>query len=171
MSNCVFCKIVEGAAPSEIYYQDDDVLIFKDIKPSAKFHFLSIPKEHIPNVNSLTRDHLELRKASKISQFALFDFEFSVNKLITTSKEILVEKGGDVEDIRLGFHLPPFNSISHLHLHVISPASQMSTISRLIFKPHTWWFTSVIKCGSKNVLRNVLLQVEQVLEKFSNSKL
>jgi diadenosine tetraphosphate (Ap4A) HIT family hydrolase len=138
MSNCVFCKIVEGAAPSEIYYQDDDVLIFKDIKPAAKFHFLSIPKEHIPNVNSLTRDHLEL-----------------LNKLITTSKEILVEKGGDVEDIRLGFHLPPFNSISHLHLHVISPASQMSTISRLIFKPHTWWFTSV----------------EQVLEKFSNSKL
>jgi diadenosine tetraphosphate (Ap4A) HIT family hydrolase len=138
MSNCVFCKIVEGAAPSEIYYQDDDVLIFKDIKPSAKFHFLSIPKEHIPNVNSLTRDHLEL-----------------LNKLITTSKEILVEKGGDVEDIRLGFHLPPFNSISHLHLHVISPASQMSTISRLIFKPHTWWFTSV----------------EQILEKFSNSKL
>jgi hypothetical protein len=44
---------------------------------------------------------------------------------------------------RFGFHYPPFNSIHHLHLHAISPASSMSFVSRLIFRPDSWWFVSV----------------------------
>jgi hypothetical protein len=44
---------------------------------------------------------------------------------------------------RLGFHYPPFNSVQHLHLHAISPASSMSFVSRLIFRPGSWWFVSV----------------------------
>ena len=61
-------------------------------------------------------------------------------------KEVLIEKGGDVNDVRLGFHLPPFNSVSHLHLHVLSPASEISLIGRLIFRPNSWWFSSVSVC-------------------------
>lgn len=67
-----------------------------------------------------------------------------MEKLIENGKRVLQENGGDLNDIRLGFHLPPFNSISHLHLHIISPVSQMSFLNRGIFKPNTLWFASVM---------------------------
>lgn len=63
MSNCIFCKIISGDAPAEIVYRDDEVIVFKDIKPASTFHFLAIPKEHIPTVNSLTKNHTELGKS------------------------------------------------------------------------------------------------------------
>ncbi|KAF0289512.1 Histidine triad nucleotide-binding protein 3 [Amphibalanus amphitrite] len=44
--------------------------------------------------------------------------------------------------VRLGFHWPPFHLVSHLHLHAIEPASQMSLISRMMFR-HGLWFASV----------------------------
>lgn len=46
-----------------------------------------------------------------------------------------------------GFHWPPFNTVHHLHLHVIYPKEEMSYISRLIFRPNSYWFVSV---SSKN---------------------
>ncbi|KAJ8960362.1 hypothetical protein NQ314_006090 [Rhamnusium bicolor] len=66
-----------------------------------------------------------------------------MDKLIYNGIKVLEGNGGDINDITLGFHRPPFNSVGHLHLHVISPTSQMSFLSRLIFKPNTWWFQSV----------------------------
>lgn len=63
--------------------------------------------------------------------------------MIEVGKNVLQENGGDFNDVLLGFHRPPFNSVGHLHLHIISPASQMNFLSRLIFKPNTWWFQHV----------------------------
>lgn len=60
MSNCIFCKIVSGDSPAEIYHQDEKMVIFRDIKPAAKYHFLAVPKEHIPNVNSLSKNQIPL---------------------------------------------------------------------------------------------------------------
>ena len=37
----------------------------------------------------------------------------------------LLEKNGQTSDISLGFHIPPFNSVKHLHLHGISPKDEM----------------------------------------------
>ncbi|XP_057651379.1 adenosine 5'-monophosphoramidase HINT3-like isoform X3 [Diorhabda carinulata] len=122
--NCIFCKIVCGEAPSEILFQNDEIIVFKDIKPASKHHYLVVPKNHIINVNHL------VTKEDKLL----------VERLIEIGKKVLEENGGTIEDARLGFHLPPFNSINHLHLHVISPMSEMSFFSRLIFKPNTWWF-------------------------------
>ncbi len=47
MSDCLFCKIIAGEIPSAKLYEDDDVLVFKDINPEAPVHFLVIPKKHI----------------------------------------------------------------------------------------------------------------------------
>ena len=46
-SNCIFCKIVDGAIPSNKLHEDDDVLAFHDVRPQAPVHFLIIPKEHV----------------------------------------------------------------------------------------------------------------------------
>lgn len=48
--DCVFCKIVEKEIPSEIIYEDDNVIAFNDLDPQAPIHFLVIPKKHIENL-------------------------------------------------------------------------------------------------------------------------
>ncbi|XP_049818335.1 adenosine 5'-monophosphoramidase HINT3 isoform X2 [Aethina tumida] len=124
--NCIFCKIITGEANSTKYYEDEETLVFKDIKPAAKHHFLSIPKKHITNINSLTKDDIPL-----------------VNKLVEEGKKVLLEQKGETENMLLGFHCPPFNAISHLHLHVISPRNEMSFLSQIMFRPKSWWFITV----------------------------
>ena len=46
MENCIFCKIVAGEIPSAKAYEDEEIVIFKDIEPKAKIHLLCVPKEH-----------------------------------------------------------------------------------------------------------------------------
>lgn len=48
MEECIFCKIARKEIPAEIVYEDDNVLAFKDIQPSAPVHILLISKKHIP---------------------------------------------------------------------------------------------------------------------------
>lgn len=63
MKNCVFCQIIAGKSPGDILYKDEDIIIFKDIKPASKFHYLSVPIKHIDNINSLTTlEHYSLCK-------------------------------------------------------------------------------------------------------------
>jgi len=40
---CIFCRIVAGEVPSDIVYQDEDFLAFRDISPQAPTHVLIIP--------------------------------------------------------------------------------------------------------------------------------
>ncbi|XP_012269269.2 adenosine 5'-monophosphoramidase HINT3-like [Athalia rosae] len=125
--DCIFCKIIAGQAPCEMIYQDDVVICIKDIKPASTYHYLIIPKRHIDNAKVLhgpeDKDIFEhmVKVLSKISE----------------------EKGIVSSEARTGFHWPPFTSINHLHLHLISPVENMSFISRLIFRPNSLWFVSV----------------------------
>lgn len=56
MNDCIFCKIVKGEVPSEKVWEDNEILAFKDIKPSAPVHILIIPKKHITNLASSTKE-------------------------------------------------------------------------------------------------------------------
>jgi len=47
MTDCLFCKIIEGTIPSDKIYEDDDVYAFNDIHPKAPVHVLVIPKQHV----------------------------------------------------------------------------------------------------------------------------
>uniref|UniRef100_A0A671QCG4 HIT domain-containing protein n=1 Tax=Sinocyclocheilus anshuiensis TaxID=1608454 RepID=A0A671QCG4_9TELE len=50
-----------------------------------------------------------------------------VEKLVETGKEILQKNNvTDLNDVRFGFHWPPFCSVTHPHLHVLAPVSQMA---------------------------------------------
>ncbi|ATP41775.1 HIT family protein [Solibacillus sp. R5-41] len=46
MSDCLFCKIINGQIPSLKVYEDDHVYAFMDIMPLTKGHTLLIPKTH-----------------------------------------------------------------------------------------------------------------------------
>ena len=46
MENCIFCKIIAGEIPSPKFYEDEKMIVIKDIAPRAKLHYLCIPKQH-----------------------------------------------------------------------------------------------------------------------------
>ncbi len=60
MSVCIFCKIVSGNIPSSKVYEDDEVLVFHDIHPFARVHFLIIPKAHVATLADCTAEHQAL---------------------------------------------------------------------------------------------------------------
>jgi histidine triad (HIT) family protein len=59
-ADCLFCKIIAGSIPSTTIYEDDDVIVFNDIKPMAKVHFLIVPKLHIESLKSCEASHQQL---------------------------------------------------------------------------------------------------------------
>ncbi|MGI6617189.1 MAG: HIT family protein [Saccharofermentanales bacterium] len=50
MKSCLFCKIVSGDAASDIIYENDDLIVFKDIHPIAPVHVLIVPKKHFTHL-------------------------------------------------------------------------------------------------------------------------
>src|SRR4030042_4079861 len=51
MDDCLFCQIVKGEIPTKFVYQDNKVVAFNDIKPSAPVHILIVPIKHYPTLN------------------------------------------------------------------------------------------------------------------------
>jgi len=56
MSDCLFCKIIDGSIPSTKIYEDEYVYAFMDISPLTKGHTLLIPKEHVANVFEMSEE-------------------------------------------------------------------------------------------------------------------
>ena len=104
MEGCLFCKIIAKEIPTEIVYEDDDFLAFKDIKPMAPVHLLVIPKKHIPSINHLESEDKEL-----------------IGKLFLTAKEIAKEQGLFDKGYRLIFNVgrDAGQAVDHLHLHLL----------------------------------------------------
>ena len=57
MSDCLFCKVADGSLASEMVYEDDQIVVFKDIYPKADVHLLMIPRQHIASLTELDTIH------------------------------------------------------------------------------------------------------------------
>lgn len=57
MSDCLFCKILADEIPSDRVYEDEQMIVFRDINPKADVHLLAIPREHIDSLNELDAQH------------------------------------------------------------------------------------------------------------------
>ena len=53
MTDCLFCRIVEGGIPAAIVAETEDAIAFRDIAPQAPTHVLVVPREHVPDVAAL----------------------------------------------------------------------------------------------------------------------
>ena len=49
MTDCLFCRIITGEAPSYRIYEDDTSMAFLDISPFHRGHTLIIPRRHVPD--------------------------------------------------------------------------------------------------------------------------
>jgi histidine triad (HIT) family protein len=75
MTDCIFCKIVQGEIPSRKVYEDDEMLAFHDIQPVAPVHFMIIPKKHIDSLAHARPDDAPvlgrmLAKAGELAKLA-----------------------------------------------------------------------------------------------------
>ena len=71
--DCIFCKIISKEIKSEFIYEDELMIIIRDLAPKAKNHFLAIPKEHFPLLSEMTQKQTEnvgkcLKRVSELTQ-------------------------------------------------------------------------------------------------------
>jgi len=53
VEDCIFCKIANREVESTIVFEDEQAVAFKDLNPRAPYHFLIVPKAHIPTLNDM----------------------------------------------------------------------------------------------------------------------
>jgi histidine triad (HIT) family protein len=113
---CIFCKITKKEIPADIIFENKDLMVFKDIKPSAPIHFLIVPKEHIQSIARLEGNHKEI-----------------LSELIYTAKE-QAEKAG-LKGYKLVFNVGKEGGqiIDHLHLHLLGGWNRKADIDAM---PH-----------------------------------
>ncbi len=59
MSDCLFCKIIDGEIPSAKVYEDEMCYAFRDINPMAKVHVVIVPKMHFSSANEINAENAE----------------------------------------------------------------------------------------------------------------
>ncbi len=103
MENCIFCKIANGSIPSTKLYEDENMVIIKDLNPQAPVHLLLIPKEHYANIIEMS--DTEAQTLAKC-----------VKKLSTLTNELGLENG-----FRLVSNKGEdgCQSVNHLHIHIL----------------------------------------------------
>ena len=104
MPETIFDKIISKEIPSEIVFEDDKFIAFKDINPQAPVHILLIPKKHFSTLNDLTSNDRELAG----------DLIYSASRL--AKKEGIAEQG-----YRTGFNCNDWGgqTVYHIHLHLL----------------------------------------------------
>ena len=115
IERCLFCNICAGQKrQTEIAYEDDRVVVFSPLGRCAAQHWLVVPKQHIQSARSLTKEHLAILTYMK---------EVGIKTLKQRSPD------SDPSTHQYCFHIPPFNSIDHLHLHcqVSDPVESLGT--------------------------------------------
>ena len=60
MSDCIFCRIVQGEIQSKKVYEDDRTFVFEDINPQAPTHVLIIPKKHLAGLKEAQDEDSQL---------------------------------------------------------------------------------------------------------------
>ena len=104
MNECLFCRIVSGDLPSHMVYEDDRVVVFKDIAAKAPVHLLIVPRKHIRDVES----------ASKAD-------EGLVGHMFLTAARVAEEAGVKAGGYRLVVNngVDAGQVVFHLHLHLL----------------------------------------------------
>jgi histidine triad (HIT) family protein len=104
MSDCIFCKIVEGKIPCTKIYEDDQILAFDDIHPMAPVHVIVIPKKHVSTLMDIDT------KSSNVA-----------NNLINAARKVAQIKGIAAKGFRTVINCNDEGGqiVFHLHMHVL----------------------------------------------------
>ena len=104
MNDCIFCKIINKEISSNIVYEDEEVLAFRDINPVAPIHILVIPKKHISSLAELKEDD-----------------EVLVGKIYTVINKVAKQEGILEKGFRVIVNCGEDGGqeVKHLHFHIL----------------------------------------------------
>lgn len=104
MSDCVFCKMVQGEIKPTVLAETDRVLAFRDINPQAPTHVLVIPKQHLASLNDPSSQHADL-----------------IGELYQVAQRVAAQEGIAERGYRTVINCGPEGGqeVHHLHLHVL----------------------------------------------------
>ena len=102
--DCIFCRIISGEIQSEILYQDEQAVAFRDVNPKAPVHLLVVPRKHIESVAELTEDEAPI-----------------LGHLVAMANRLAREAGISEKGYRLVVNCGPDGGqvVPHLHLHLL----------------------------------------------------
>ncbi|MBM3944743.1 MAG: HIT domain-containing protein [SAR202 cluster bacterium] len=103
-SDCIFCKIRDGAVKSTILHRDAACFVIRDIAPKAPTHLLVIPNDHFLALTGLTPAHADM-----------------VSGMFLAAREMVKREGVDKSGYRLVINqgFDGGQEVPHLHLHIL----------------------------------------------------
>ena len=103
--DCIFCQIAAGEISSDIVYQDDKMVAFRDINPQAPTHLLIIPRKHIPSLTELAEEDAVL-----------------VGNMVNVANLLAKREGVAESGYRLAINCGEQGGqlVPHLHLHLLA---------------------------------------------------
>ena len=103
-NDCLFCKIVGKQMDTEFLFENETLVVFRDINPQAPVHLLIVPKKHIRSINDLEDEDRNI-----------------VSEVIMIAREMAKKEGVDSSGYNLLFNVERGGGqvIFHLHLHLL----------------------------------------------------
>jgi len=101
MSDCIFCKIINGEFDTKFVLENDYAVVFRDINPKADTHLLVVPKKHIESLKES-------------------DDEFLLGKLMMTVKEAAKKEGLSSYKTVINTGKDAGQEVFHLHIHILA---------------------------------------------------
>ena len=101
MSDCIFCKIINGDFNTEFVLENEFAVVFKDINPKADTHLLVVPKKHVESLNELNDEAL-------------------LGKLMMTVREVTAKLGIKSYKTLINTGKEAGQEVFHLHIHILA---------------------------------------------------
>lgn len=101
MTDCIFCKIINGDFGTEFVLENEFAVVFKDINPKAETHLLVVPRAHVESLNELDDEEL-------------------LGKLMMTVKNVTKKLGLKSYRTVINTGKEAGQEVFHLHIHILS---------------------------------------------------
>ena len=103
--DCIFCNIANGTISSDIVYQDEDIIAFRDLGPQAPQHLLIISRKHVSTVNDFHEEDALV-----------------IGKMVLVAKKLAKDLSVDESGYRLVINCngDGGQSVFHVHMHFLA---------------------------------------------------
>lgn len=107
--DCIFCKIATKEVQKEFLYDDENVMVFKDLNPVRPVHLLIVPKAHVSELITVTEPVL-------------------FQQLFTVVQNMIAREGLKDKGYRITINGGGAQIVNHLHIHLMGPINKTAAM-------------------------------------------
>ncbi len=123
MSDCIFCKIVQGKEKSWKVYEDEKVYAFLDIHPVNEYHTLVVPKTHYENIFDIPEHELLAVLSAVKKLVSLYERKLGIHAV-----QLINCSGAEAQQ-----------DVFHFHIHIVP--RKAGDNQNIRWKTHPEWVT------------------------------